>query len=63
MLLIWFVVCFTGLVGNIANAAHTLGLIVGVIAGWLPPSALYVKKLLQHYFTGTVSSGNGFPRP
>ena len=35
MLLIWFVVCFTGLVGNIANAAHTLGLIVGVIAGWL----------------------------
>ena len=35
MLLIWFVICFTGLVGNIANAAHTLGLIVGVAAGWL----------------------------
>ena len=35
MLLIWFVVCFTGLVDNIANAAQTLGLIVGVIAGWL----------------------------
>lgn len=35
MLLIWFVICFTGLVGNIANTAHTLGLIVGAAAGWL----------------------------
>lgn len=35
MLLIWFVICFTGLVGNIANTAHTLGLIVGTAAGWL----------------------------
>jgi len=35
MLLIWFAICFTGLVGNIANGAHTFGLIVGVAAGWL----------------------------
>ena len=35
MLLIWFVICFTGLVGPIANTAHTLGLVVGVAAGWL----------------------------
>lgn len=35
MLLIWFVICFTGLMGNIANTAHTLGLIVGTAAGWL----------------------------
>ena len=35
ILLIWFVICFTGLVGNIANGAHTLGLIAGVAAGWL----------------------------
>ena len=35
IMLIWLVVCFTGLVGNVANVAHTLGLIVGVAAGWL----------------------------
>ena len=35
MLLVWFAICFTGLVGNIANGAHTFGLIVGVTAGWL----------------------------
>ena len=31
----WFVLCFTGLLGNIANAAHTLGLITGASWGWL----------------------------
>jgi len=35
MLLIWFAICFTGLVGNVANTAHTLGLVVGVAGGWL----------------------------
>lgn len=33
MMLIWFVVCWMGLVGNIANMAHTIGLICGVILG------------------------------
>ncbi|HEV8293260.1 MAG TPA: rhomboid family intramembrane serine protease, partial [Tepidisphaeraceae bacterium] len=34
----WFVVCFTGLVGAIANTAHAVGLIIGMafgIAGYL----------------------------
>jgi GlpG protein len=35
MMLIWLVVCFTGLVGSIANAAHVAGLIVGMAWGWL----------------------------
>lgn len=35
ILLIWFGVCFTGLVGNIANTAHTLGLAAGAVWGWL----------------------------
>ena len=34
MLLIWFAICFTGLVGPIANTAHSLGLVVGVASGW-----------------------------
>jgi len=33
MMLIWFVVCWLGLVGNIANMAHTIGLICGAILG------------------------------
>lgn len=33
MMLIWFVVCWMGLVGNIANMAHTIGLVCGVILG------------------------------
>ena len=33
MMLIWFIVCWLGLVGNIANMAHTVGLVCGVISG------------------------------
>jgi GlpG protein len=32
-LLIWLVVCFTGLVGPIANAAHLVGLVTGMVWG------------------------------
>lgn len=35
MMLIWFVVCWLGLVGNIANMAHTLGLACGTFLGWV----------------------------
>lgn len=33
MMLIWFVLCWSGLVGNIANMAHTVGLLSGIILG------------------------------
>jgi GlpG protein len=33
ILLIWLVVCYTGVVGPVANTAHLVGLIVGVIWG------------------------------
>ncbi len=35
VLMVWFVLCFTGLLGPIANAAHTLGLMTGAAWGWL----------------------------
>ncbi|MCW8901329.1 MAG: rhomboid family intramembrane serine protease [Gammaproteobacteria bacterium] len=35
MMFIWFVVCWLGLVGNIANMAHTIGLVAGIILGLL----------------------------
>jgi GlpG protein len=39
MMLVWYVLCWTGLVGNIANWAHTAGLVVGVAWGFLDRSA------------------------
>jgi GlpG protein len=35
MMLVWFVVCWTGAVGAIANYAHTIGLLAGVAWGFL----------------------------
>ena len=35
MMLVWFFICWLGLVGNIANMAHTIGLVYGVILGIL----------------------------
>jgi membrane associated rhomboid family serine protease len=34
-LLIWLVVCFTGVVGPVANAAHVAGLVSGGVIGWI----------------------------
>ncbi len=36
MMLGWLVLCMTGLVGPIANAAHFVGLVVGIILGYGP---------------------------
>jgi len=35
MMLIWFFVCWSGLIGNIANMAHTIGLVSGLLLGWI----------------------------
>ena len=35
LMTIWFVVCFTGVVGPIANYSHAGGLVIGVLWGWL----------------------------
>ncbi len=36
MMLGWLVLCFTGWIGPIANAAHTVGLIAGILLGYGP---------------------------
>ena len=40
MMLFWLVLCMTGLMGPIANAAHVVGLLVGVIFGLFGSSYL-----------------------
>ena len=42
ILMIWLVVCFTGIVGPVANTAHLVGLIVGVI--WGRTSAYFASR-------------------
>lgn len=38
MMLIWFAVCWSGLIANATNMAHTVGLASGLLAGrFLPP--------------------------
>jgi len=43
MMLVWFALCWTGWLGPIANMAHTVGLLVGLLWGWL--EAIRVKGL------------------
>ena len=33
MMLLWLVICFTGMIGPVANVAHVVGLVVGVLFG------------------------------
>ena len=46
MMLVWFVICWLGLVGNIANMAHTVGLVCGAILGlYFSPQLLKTLRL------------------
>jgi GlpG protein len=35
VMIVWFVLCFTGLLGPVANVAHMAGFVAGFILGWL----------------------------
>jgi len=35
MMMVWFVICLLGIIPRVANTAHTVGLLVGVIWGYL----------------------------
>ena len=41
-LLIWLVICYTGVVGRVANTAHLVGLVIGVI--WGSVSAYFASR-------------------
>ncbi len=44
IMLIWFAISWSGLVGNIANMAHTIGLVSGVILGLLYSPQFWRKR-------------------
>lgn len=35
MMLAWFVLCWSGVIGSVANMAHTIGLASGLALGWV----------------------------
>jgi len=41
-LLIWLVICFSGLIGHVANTAHLAGLVIGVV--WGRVSAFFASR-------------------
>lgn len=43
-MLIWYVLCLTGLLGHVANAAHTGGLVVGAAWGFLSSGRLRLSR-------------------
>ena len=52
MMLIWFVLCWTGMLGNIANWAHTMGLLAGALWAfvdngltWSPTSQVALSQV------------------
>ncbi len=40
ILMLWFFLCLSGLIGNVANTAHAVGLVVGLVAGLVPTARL-----------------------
>ncbi len=51
MMLVWFLLCLTGLMGNVANMAHASGLITGIIWGYVSaqwrPKARTIEPWIQ----------------
>lgn len=54
LMMVWFVACATGLLGPIANVAHGLGLVAGLIAG----TPVYVKYLRERKANPEFVEGN-----
>ena len=47
ILMAWLVLCMTPAIGNIANVAHVVGLVVGAAFGYLPILVEKVTRMLK----------------
>lgn len=47
IMMIWLVICMVGVVGNVANAAHVLGLVVGVAIAYAPIELRRMRRRLK----------------
>ena len=44
MMMVWFFLCFTGMVGHIANTNHGVGLVTGMVWGYLAAGRKIFKR-------------------
>ena len=44
MMIIWFFLCLIGLIGNVANTVHGIGLATGIIWGYVSAQIAIVKR-------------------
>ncbi len=44
IMMAWLFLCMTGVIGNVANTAHVIGLIVGGVVAYVPVAKLRMKK-------------------
>lgn len=44
MMMIWYVACLIGLIGHVANTAHTVGLLIGVAWGFISSGKLRLSR-------------------
>jgi GlpG protein len=47
IMLVWLVLCMTSLLGPVANVAHVVGLIVGVVAAYAPIEFRKLRRSLR----------------
>jgi GlpG protein len=47
IMMVWLVICMTGLVGNVANMAHVIGLVVGVAMAYAPIEFRKIRRRLR----------------
>ena len=44
MMLAWFFLCLFGVIGNVANVTHTVGLVLGLLWGAAPMARRFFQR-------------------
>jgi GlpG protein len=47
IMMVWLFICMTGLIGPVANVAHVMGLVVGIVAAYVPIEVRKIRRSLK----------------